>query len=87
MNKVAILSIAFLVSITIIPNVYAEEGGFFDWLMKLFGGSEEREPTVEIVEDEAPKIKKAVIIDQLYRDIPNKSYQKKCKRVFDASRL
>jgi len=80
MNKVAILSIAFVASIALtVPNVYAEEGGFFDWLMKLFGGSEESEPTVEIVEDEAPKIKKAVIIDQLYRDIPNKSYHKNVK--------
>jgi len=77
MNKVAILSIALIASITVtIPNVYAEEGGFFEWLMNLFGGFDDNESTVETVEEKATKIKKAVIIDQLYRDIPNKSYHK-----------
>jgi len=80
MNKVAILSIAFVVSITLaVPNVYAEEGGFFDWLMNLFGGVDDKELTVETVEEKAPEIKKAVIIDQLYRDIPNEPYHKKVK--------
>ncbi len=46
MNKLAILSITFLASITlVVPNVYAEEGGFFDWLMNLFGGFEEKQAT------------------------------------------
>ena len=78
MNKVTILSITLLASITlVVPNVYAEEDGFFDWLFNLFGGFEEKEPvTSEIVtEDETTKIKKAAIIDQLYRDIPNPHYQ------------
>ena len=79
MNKLAILSIAFVASITlVVPNVYAEEGGFFDWLMNLFGGFEENESVAsEIVsEDEtASKIRKAAIIDQLDRDIPNIHYQ------------
>ena len=80
MNKVAILSIALIASITVtIPNVYAEEGGFFEWLMNLFGGFDDNESTVETVEEKTTKIKKAVIIDQLYRDIPNKSYHKKVK--------
>jgi len=82
MNKVAILSIAFVASITIIPNVYAEEGGFFDWLFNLFGGFDDNESTVEIVEDETTKIKKAVIIDQLDRDIPNLYYQNKTLSYF-----
>jgi len=79
MNKVTILSITLLASITLVtPNVYAEEGGFFDWLFNLFGGFEEKESdTSEIVtEDETIiKIKKAVIIDQLDRDIPNPRFQ------------
>jgi len=83
MNKVAILSIAFVASITLtIPNVYAEEGGFFDWLFNLFGGFDDNESTVEIVEDKATKIKKAVIIDQLDRDIPNLYYQNKTLSYF-----
>jgi len=84
MNKVSILSITLLASITLaIPNVYAEEGGFFDWLFNLFGGFEENESvTSEIVtEDETTlKIKKAVIIDQLYRDIPDPHYQNQTMR-------
>jgi len=77
MNKVTILSITLLASITlVVPNVYAEEDGFFDWLFNLFGGFEEKESMTEIVtEDETTKIKKAAIIDQLYRDIPNPHYQ------------
>jgi len=77
MNKVAILSITLLASITlVVPNVYAEEGGFFDWLFNLFGGFDEKESTEIVTEDETTiKIKKAVIIDQLYRDIPNPHYQ------------
>ncbi len=85
MNRVAILSIAFVVSITLtIPNVYAEEGGFFDWLMNLFGGFEENVPiTSEIVtEDETTiTIKKAVIIDQLYQDSPNESFQQNATKI------
>jgi len=79
MNKVAILSITLLASITLaIPNVYAEEGGFFDWLFNLFGGFEENESVTSeiIIEDETTsKIRKAAIIDQLARDIPNLQYQ------------
>ncbi len=86
MNKVSILSITLLASITLaIPNVYAEEGGFFDWLMNLFGWSEENEPvTSEIVtEDETTsKIRKAAIIDQLDRDLPNPHYQNKTMSYF-----
>jgi len=82
MNKLAILSIAFVASITLaIPNVYAEEGGFFDWLMNLFGGFDDNESTVEIVEEEATKIKKAVIIDQLYLDFPNESFQENATKI------
>jgi len=76
MNKLAILSIAIVASITLgVPNVYAEEGGFFDWLFNLFGGFDDNESTVETVEDDATKIKKAVIIDQLAIDLPNPHYQ------------
>jgi len=76
MNKVSILSITLLASITLVtPNVYAEEG-FFEWLMNLFGGFEEKQSTEIVTEDETTiKIKKAVIIDQLDRDIPNPRYQ------------
>jgi len=82
MNKLAILSIAFVASITLtIPNVHAEEGGFFDWLMNLFGGFDDNESTVETVEDEATKIKKAVIIDQLYLDFPNESFQENATKI------
>ena len=83
MKKVAILAIAFVASITLaIPNVYAEEEGFFEWLMNLFGGFDNNESTVEVVEDEATKIKKAVIIDQLYRDLPNPDFQNKTMNYF-----
>jgi len=79
MIKVAILSFTLLASITLaIPNAYAEEGNFFDWLFNLFGGFEENEPVESeiIIEDETTsKIRKAAIIDQLYRDIPNLKYQ------------
>jgi len=85
MNKIAILSIAFVALITIIPNVYAEEeNGFFDWLFNLFGGFEEKEPvTSEIVtEDETTsKIRKAVIIDQLNQDFPNESFQENATKI------
>jgi len=82
MNKVAILSIAFIASITLTaPNVYAEEGGFFDWLMNLFGGVDDNESTVETVEDEVTKIKKAVIIDQLYNDYPNEFFQENATKI------
>jgi len=81
MNKVAILSIAFIASITLAaPNVYAEEGGFFDWLMNLFGGFDDNESvTSEIITEDATtsKIRKAAIIDQLARDVPNPLYQNK----------
>jgi len=83
MNKVTILSITLLASITIIiPNVYAEEGGFFDWLMNLFGGFEEKQSPTEIVtEDETTKIRKAVIIDQLHQDFPNESFQENATKL------
>jgi len=86
MNKVSILSITLLASITlVVPNVYAEEGGFFDWLFNLFGGFDENESvTSEIVtEDETTiKIKKAAIIDQLDRDLPNPHYQNQTMSYF-----
>jgi len=82
MNKFAILSIALIASFTItIPNVYAEEGGFFDWLMNLFGGVDDNEPTIENVEAEATKIKKAVIIDQLHTDFPNETFQENATKI------
>jgi len=83
MNKVAILSITVLASITIIaPNVYAEEGGFFDWLMNLFGGFEEKQSPTEIeTQDETTKIRKAVIIDQLHQDFPNESFQENATKI------
>ena len=79
MKKIAILSITLLATITLaVPNVYAEEGGFFDWLFNLFGGFEEKESTEIVTEDETTnKIRKAAIIDQLARDIPNLQYQNK----------
>jgi len=82
MNKVAILSITLLASITLVtPNVYAEEG-FFEWLMNLFGGFEEKESTTIETEDETTiKIKKAVIIDQLYQDFPNESFQQNATKL------
>jgi len=82
MNRVAILSIAFVVSITLtIPNVYAEEGGFFDWLFNLFGGFDEKESTIETEDQTTIKIKKAVIIDQLYQDFPNESFQQNATKL------
>jgi len=83
MNKLAILSITLLVSITLIPSVQAEEGGFFDWLMNLFGGFEDKESvTPEIVtEDEASKIRKAVIIDQLHNDFTNETFQENATKI------
>jgi len=83
MNKVAILSITLLASLTIVPNVYAEEqAGFFDWLMNLFDGFEEKESTEIETEDETTiKIKKAVIIDQLYQDFPNESFQQNATKI------
>jgi len=83
MNRVAILSITLLVSITLaIPNVYAEEEGFFDWLFNLFGGFEEKQSTEIVTEDETTtKIKKAVIIDQLYQDFPNESFQQNATKL------
>jgi len=85
MNKIAILSIALIASFAItIPNVYAEEeGGFFDWLMNLFGGFKEKQSPTEIVtEDETTsKIRKAVIIDQLYQDFPNESFQENATKL------
>jgi len=77
MNKLAILSIAFVASITLsVPNVYAEEDGFFDWLMNLFGGFEDKQATeIEIEDETTSKIRKAVIIDQIYKDLPNKKFQ------------
>ena len=82
MNKVTILSITLLASITLaIPNVYAEEEGFFEWLMNLFGGFDNNESTVEVVEDEATKIKKAVIIDQLHLDFPSRFFQENATKI------
>ncbi len=83
MNKIAILSIALIASITLaVPNVYAEEGGFFDWLMNLFGGFEEKQSTEIETEDETTiKIKKAVIIDQLFQDFPNESFQQNATKI------
>jgi len=78
--NIAILSIALIASITlVVPNVYAEEGGFFDWLMNLFGGFEEKQVAtqIETQEETTNKIRKAVIIDQLSRDFPNPDYQDK----------
>ena len=83
MNKLAILSIAFVASITlVVPNVYAEEGGFFDWLMNLFGGFEEKQATeIETQEETTNKIRKAVIIDQLHQDFPNESFQENATKI------
>jgi len=58
--------------------VYAEEGGFFDWLMNLFGGfMDNNEKDQMESSDIQVDTKKAVIIDQLYRDFPNPEYQDK----------
>jgi len=84
MNRVAILSIAFVVSITLtIPNVYAEEGGFFDWLFNLFSGFEDKQVAtqIETEEETTNKIRKAVIIDQLYQDFPNESFQQNATKL------
>jgi len=83
MNKLAFLLIAIVASITVsVPNVYAEEGGFFDWLMNLFGGFEEKQATEIEIQDEATnKIRKAVIIDQLHYDFPNESFQENATKI------
>jgi len=83
MNKLTLLSITLLASITLaIPNVYAEEDGFFDWLFNLFGGFEENESTEIETEDETTiTIKKAVIIDQLHQDFPNESFQQNATKI------
>jgi len=79
MNKLAILSIVFVASITLsVPNVYAEEDGFFDWLMNLFGGFEEKQSNeIQTLDETTNKIRKAVIIDQLHYDLPNLDFQEK----------
>jgi len=85
MNKVTILSITLLASLTIVPTVYAEEQtGFFDWLMNLFGGEPEKIESEILKESQVKQddIKKAVIIDQLDRDIPNKSFQNQTMEYF-----
>jgi len=50
-------------------------------LMNLFGGFDDNESTVETVEEKATKIKKAVIIDQLYLDFPNDSFQENATKI------
>jgi len=81
MNKGAILSITLLASITlVVPNVYAEEeGSFFDWLLNLFDGLMDKDATDSIDSTIVEQLdsKKAVIIDQLYRDLPNSNYHNK----------
>jgi len=83
MNKLAILSIAFVASITLsVPNVYAEEDGFFDWLMNLFGGFEEKQSNeIQTLDETTSKIRKAVIIDQLHSDYPNESFQENATKI------
>jgi len=81
-KNAANLSIVFIFSITLVfQNAYAEEeNGFFDWLFNLFGGFEEKESVTSeiVIQDETTsKIRKAVIIDQLDKDITNLHYQNK----------
>jgi hypothetical protein len=81
MNKVAILSIAFIASITLAaPNVYAEEGGFFDWLMNLFGGFDDNESvTSEIETEDAGYEVDLVVTDDItvdfYKELPTMDYE------------
>ena len=78
MKSFGAVAITFIVSITVLlPNAYAEEWNFIDWLTNLFGGEPEKIESEILKESQVKQadIKKAVIIDQLDRDLPNKSFQ------------
>ena len=79
MKSFGAFAIIFIVSITILPSAYAEEWNFFDWLTNLFGGEAEKNESNLLGE---PDIKKAVIIDQLDRDLPNPSFQNQTMQYF-----
>ena len=84
MKSFGAFAIIFIVSITILPSAYAEEWNFFDWLTNLFGGEAEKNES-EILKESPVKqfdIKKAVIIDQLERDMPNPSFQNQTMEYF-----
>ena len=85
MKSFGAVAITFIVSITVLlPNAYAEEWNFIDWLTNLFGGEPEKIES-EILKESPVKqadIKKAVIIDQLDRDLPNKSFQNQTMEYF-----
>jgi len=77
MKSVGALSIIFIVSITVLPNAYAEDWNFFDWLTNLFGESEKQTPDMMNASTPISDTKKAAIIDQLERDFPNPYLQNK----------
>ncbi len=80
MKSLGFLSITFIVTISVLlPSAYAEEWNFFDWLTNLFGGEVEKNESdiLDESQDKQADIKKAVIIDQLDRDIPNQYFQMK----------
>ncbi len=84
MKSFGAFAIIFIVSIMILPSAYAEEWNFFDWLTNLFGGEAEKNES-EILKESPVKqfdIKKAVIIDQLERDMPNPSFQNQTMEYF-----
>jgi len=86
MNKIAILSIALISTVILVfPNAYAEDGDFFDWLANLFSGftnDKDVEPEVSVYSEIEIDTKKAAIIDQLSKDIPNKYFQDKTMEYF-----
>ena len=85
MKSFGAVAITFIVSITVLlPNAYAEEWNFIDWLTNLFGGEPEKIESEILKESQVKQddIKKAVIIDQLDRDIPNKSFQNQTMEYF-----
>jgi len=85
MKSFGAVAITFIVSITVLlPNAYAEEWNFIDWLTNLFGGEPEKIESEILKESQVKQadIKKAVIIDQLDRDLPNKSFQNQTMEYF-----
>ena len=84
MKSFGAFAAVFIVSVTLLPNAYAEEWNFFDWLTNLFGGEPEKIESEQI--KDAPvkqaEIKKAAIIDQLSRDYPNQVFQNKTMEYF-----
>ena len=86
MKSFGAVSILFIVSITLVlPNAYAEEWNFFDWLTNLFGVESEKNESdlLEQAPVKQAEIKRAAIIDQLERDFPNHLLQNKTISYFE----